>query len=43
VGAATLTAGGSVQVNSIANVGIRAITLALQGVVLVNNKPYPLP
>ncbi|WP_371668875.1 VgrG-related protein [Streptomyces sp. NBC_00289] len=43
VGAATLTAGGAVQVNSIANVGIRAVTLTLQGAVLVNAKPYPLP
>ncbi|MET9762123.1 VgrG-related protein [Streptomyces sp. NPDC006372] len=43
VGAATFTAGGTVQVNTIANVGIRAITIALQGAVLVNSKPYPLP
>ncbi|MGW0464743.1 VgrG-related protein [Streptomyces sp. NPDC003027] len=43
VGAATVSAGGTVQVNSVANVGIRAATLLLQGVVLVNNKPYPLP
>ncbi|MEU5254683.1 VgrG-related protein [Streptomyces longwoodensis] len=42
-GAATVTAGGTVQVNSVANVGIRAATLTLQGVVLVNNKPYPIP
>ncbi|MET8450191.1 VgrG-related protein [Streptomyces sp. NPDC005209] len=43
VGAATISAGGTLQVNSVANVGIRAATLLLQGVVLVNNKPYPLP
>jgi phage protein D len=43
LGAATLSAGGAVQVNSIANVGIRAVTLTLQGAVLVNAKPYPLP
>ena len=43
VGAATLTAGGTVQVNSIAAVGIRAVTIPLQGLVMVNNKPYPLP
>ncbi|MFJ8630809.1 VgrG-related protein [Streptomyces sp. NPDC093568] len=42
-GAATVTAGGTVQVNATANVGIRAATLMLQGVVLVNNKPYPIP
>ncbi|WP_405616621.1 VgrG-related protein [Streptomyces sp. NBC_00076] len=43
VGATMITSGGTLQVNSIANVGIRAATLLLQGVVLVNNKPYPLP
>ncbi|WP_433328669.1 VgrG-related protein [Spirillospora sp. CA-294931] len=43
VGAATLTAGGTVQVNTIANIGLRAATLMLQGVVMVNSKPYPLP
>ncbi|MER7396864.1 VgrG-related protein [Streptomyces sp. NPDC000151] len=43
VGAATVSAGGTIQVNSVANVGIRAATLLLQGVVLVNNKPYPIP
>ncbi|EFL35177.1 rhs element Vgr protein [Streptomyces viridochromogenes DSM 40736] len=43
LGAATFTAGGTVQVNTVANVGIRAITIALQGAVLVNSKPYPLP
>ncbi|MFD7713470.1 VgrG-related protein [Streptomyces sp. NPDC059785] len=43
LGAATLSAGGTIQVNSIANVGIRAATLMLQGIVLVNNKPYPIP
>ncbi|WP_330348874.1 VgrG-related protein [Streptomyces sp. NBC_00582] len=42
-GAATVTAGGTVQVNATANVGIRAATLLLQGVVMVNNKPYPIP
>ncbi|QES51461.1 type IV secretion protein Rhs [Streptomyces venezuelae] len=42
-GAATVTAGGTVQVNAVANVGIRAASLLLQGVVLVNNKPYPIP
>ncbi|MCQ9136296.1 MULTISPECIES: VgrG-related protein [Streptomyces] len=41
--AATLSAGAAVQVNSTANVGIRAATLMLQGVVMVNAKPYPLP
>ncbi|MFC8099129.1 VgrG-related protein [Streptomyces sp. NPDC057363] len=43
VGATMISSGGTLQVNSIANVGIRAATLMLQGVVLVNNKPYPLP
>ncbi|MGI5472722.1 VgrG-related protein [Streptomyces sp. CA-132043] len=43
LGAATVSAGGTIQVNSVANVGIRAATLMLQGVVLVNNKPYPIP
>ncbi|MFE3579751.1 VgrG-related protein [Streptomyces vinaceus] len=42
-GATTLSAGGSVQVNAVANVGIRAATLMLQGAVLVNSKPYPIP
>lgn len=42
-GAATLTAAGTVQINATANVGIRAASLLLQGMVLVNNKPYPLP
>ncbi|MFJ6700284.1 VgrG-related protein [Streptomyces sp. NPDC091272] len=42
-GAATLSSGGTVQVNATANVGIRAASLLLQGVVLVNNKPYPIP
>ncbi|WP_329411898.1 VgrG-related protein [Streptomyces sp. NBC_00704] len=41
--AATLSAGAAVQVNSTANVGIRAATVTLQGVVMVNAKPYPLP
>ncbi|USQ82424.1 VgrG-related protein [Streptomyces phaeoluteigriseus] len=43
VGAATLSAGTTVQVNSTTNVGIRAATVMLQGAVLVNAKPYPLP
>ncbi|MFI5818949.1 VgrG-related protein [Streptomyces rishiriensis] len=42
-GAATVSAGGTIQVNATANVGIRAATLLLQGVVMVNSKPYPLP
>ncbi|GGR73673.1 type IV secretion protein Rhs [Streptomyces humidus] len=42
-GAATLSAGAALQINSTANVGIRAATLTLQGVVMVNAKPYPLP
>ncbi|WP_405604300.1 VgrG-related protein [Streptomyces sp. NBC_01410] len=42
-GAATITAAGTVQVNAAANVGIRAATLMLQGAVLVNSKPYPIP
>ncbi|MEU8890823.1 VgrG-related protein [Streptomyces sp. NPDC048442] len=42
-GAATLSAAGTVQVNAAANVGIRAATLLLQGMVMVNNKPYPIP
>ncbi|SES34618.1 Uncharacterized conserved protein, implicated in type VI secretion and phage assembly [Streptomyces sp. yr375] len=42
-GAATMSAGATIQVNSTANVGIRAATLMLQGVVMVNSKPYPLP
>ncbi|WP_327184144.1 VgrG-related protein [Streptomyces sp. NBC_01334] len=42
-GAATFSAGATVQINSTANVGIRAATLMLQGVVMVNAKPYPLP
>ncbi|MFF1444449.1 VgrG-related protein [Streptomyces sp. NPDC058295] len=42
-GAATFSAGAAVQINSTANVGIRAATLMLQGVVMVNAKPYPLP
>ncbi|MER6783399.1 VgrG-related protein [Streptomyces sp. NPDC000658] len=41
--AATFSAGAAVQINSTANVGIRAATLTLQGVVMVNAKPYPLP
>jgi len=43
LGATTVSSGGTVQVNAVANVGIRAATLMLQGVVLVNNKPYPIP
>ncbi|MDQ0582319.1 VgrG-related protein [Streptomyces rishiriensis] len=42
-GAATFSAGAAVQINSTANVGIRAATLLLQGMVMVNAKPYPLP
>ncbi|SHI13894.1 VgrG-related protein [Streptomyces sp. 3214.6] len=42
-GAVTVSAGGTIQVNATANVGIRAATLLLQGVVMVNNKPYPIP
>ncbi|THA30924.1 VgrG-related protein [Streptomyces sp. A1547] len=42
-GAATLSAAGTIQVNAAANVGIRAASLLLQGMVLVNNKPYPIP
>ncbi|MFH9858876.1 VgrG-related protein [Streptomyces sp. NPDC017202] len=41
--AATLSAGAALQINSTANVGIRAATLVLQGMVMVNAKPYPLP
>ncbi|MFK8906983.1 VgrG-related protein [Streptomyces sp. YS-3] len=41
--AATMTAGAGVQINSTANVGIRAATLMLNGLVMVNNKKYPLP
>jgi hypothetical protein len=43
LGAATISAGTTVQVNSTTNVGIRAATVMLQGAVLVNAKPYPLP
>ncbi|GGM03658.1 type IV secretion protein Rhs [Streptomyces fumigatiscleroticus] len=43
LGATMISSGGTLQVNSIANVGIRAATLLLQGVVMVNNKPYPIP
>ncbi|MEW2044890.1 VgrG-related protein [Streptomyces sp. NPDC005476] len=43
LGAAIVTSGATVQVNATANVGIRAATLMLQGVVMVNSKPYPLP
>ncbi|MFB6551521.1 VgrG-related protein [Streptomyces sp. NPDC056405] len=43
IGATMITSGGTLQVNTIANVGIRAATLMLNGVVMVNNKPYPLP
>ncbi|MER5434627.1 VgrG-related protein [Streptomyces sp. NPDC002588] len=42
-GAATVSTGGIVQINTTANVGIRAATLMLNGIVLVNNKPYPIP
>lgn len=43
-GAATMmTAGAGVQINTTANVGIRAATLMLNGLVMVNNKKYPLP
>ncbi|MFF0742986.1 VgrG-related protein [Streptomyces sp. NPDC004111] len=41
--AAMINAGAGVMVNSTANVGIRAATLMLNGIVLVNNKPYPIP
>lgn len=43
LGATSISSGGTLQINSIANVGIRAATLMLQGMVLVNNKPYPIP
>ena len=43
VGALSLKAKGTVQVNSIANVSLRAFNLKLDGIVAVNNKPYPLP
>ncbi|MET8163953.1 VgrG-related protein [Streptomyces sp. NPDC005329] len=42
-GAATFSAGATVQINATANVGIRAANLMLQGLVMVNAKPYPLP
>lgn len=41
--AATVFAPAGVQINSTANVGIRAGTLLLNGLVMVNNKKYPLP
>ncbi|WHM40702.1 VgrG-related protein [Streptomyces sp. BPTC-684] len=41
--AATMFADAGVQINSTANVGIRAGTLLLNGLVMVNNKKYPLP
>src|SRR5690606_1431637 len=43
LGATSISSGGTLQINSIANVGIRAATLMLQGMVMVNNKPYPIP
>lgn len=43
LGATLITSGGTVQVNSIANVGIRAARLDLQGFVFVNTVKYPLP
>ncbi|GAA0299568.1 VgrG-related protein [Streptomyces polychromogenes] len=42
-GAATINAAGTIQVSAAANVGIRAASLMLQGAVLVNSKPYPIP
>lgn len=41
--AAMVTAGAGLMINSTANIGIRAATLLLQGAVMVNGKPYPLP
>ncbi|NLU69483.1 VgrG-related protein [Streptomyces sp. HNM0574] len=42
-GAATVNAGGTVQIQAAANLGLRAATHLINGVVLVNNKPYPIP
>lgn len=41
VGATMITSGGTVQVNTIANVGIRALKVDLMGLVYVNNIKYP--
>ncbi|MCS0637529.1 VgrG-related protein [Streptomyces sp. LP05-1] len=43
LGATVINSVGTIQLTAAANVGIRAASLMLQGVVLVNNKPYPLP
>ncbi|PWI42158.1 VgrG-related protein [Streptomyces sp. ICBB 8177] len=39
---ATLTSGASVQIDAVADVGVRAVTVPLQGVVLINDVPVPL-
>ncbi|MEV0986935.1 VgrG-related protein [Streptomyces sp. NPDC049949] len=41
VGATVITSGGTVQVNTIANVGIRAIKVDLMGLLYVNTIKYP--
>lgn len=43
LGALSLSGKGTVQINSVANVSLRALNLKLDGIVLVNNKPYPIP
>ncbi|WP_255948521.1 VgrG-related protein [Streptomyces odontomachi] len=41
VGAASVTAGGSIQLTSIANVGIRAVSVPVMGMFTANGIPYP--
>ncbi|MFE9768354.1 VgrG-related protein [Streptomyces sp. NPDC005808] len=43
VGAAMISSGGVMQVNTGARMDLRALNIGLTGIVLVNNKPYPLP
>ncbi|ASY35068.1 hypothetical protein STTU_4739 [Streptomyces sp. Tu6071] len=42
-GVATLSSLGTLQVNATANLGLRAASLLVQGIVMVNGKPYPIP
>jgi hypothetical protein len=42
LGSAMLSAGASIQLNSIATVGIRAVTVPINGLVTINGKPIPL-
>jgi hypothetical protein len=43
VGTAMMSAGGTMQFNTIGQIGMRAVNIDLMGLVTVNKKPYPIP